>query len=417
MNTTELRQKRAEHVAELRALTETPKGPHGDLSPEQADEFDRRKAELEQVEKALERAESLAEFERRMQGTPVGTGGADSYESRKSDYSLTRALAGAAGMDVDDGLEREIGQEAAKRSGVKTQGGMFVPLDIEQRSTLTSANSGNMIATEHMAGQFIDLLRSRMVVSRLGARTLSNLTGDVEIPALDSSAVAHWFAENTDIPSSGQGFRQVAMAPKHVGARTEVSRNMLLQSSPDIEQLIRSDFADVIARAVDKAALMGTGTDNEPTGILNRAGVSEVADFAATWDKVQELIGAVEDEDATGTAFLTHPQVRRILRSTNKVSGEAEHGFVMDSRNTLDGYTVAPTTLTPITSGTPDTAPLIFGDFSDLLIGFWSELDVLVNPFESTAYSKGNVKIRAMMTADVALRHPESFAYGQLDLA
>jgi hypothetical protein len=53
---------------------------------------------------------------------------------------------------------------------------------------------------------------------------------------------------------------------------------------------------------------------------------------------------------------------------------------------------------------------LLYGNWSDLLIGVWSELDILVNPFESTAYSKGNVQIRAMMTVDIAVRHPESFA-------
>ena len=52
---------------------------------------------------------------------------------------------------------------------------------------------------------------------------------------------------------------------------------------------------------------------------------------------------------------------------------------------------------------------LIYGDFSELLIGLWSALDVLVNPYESTAYSKGNVMIRAMATADIALRNPQAF--------
>jgi hypothetical protein len=44
-----------------------------------------------------------------------------------------------------------------------------------------------------------------------------------------------------------------------------------------------------------------------------------------------------------------------------------------------------------------------------LLIGLWSALDVLVNPFESTAYAKGNVMVRAMATADIALRNPTAF--------
>jgi hypothetical protein len=63
----------------------------------------------------------------------------------------------------------------------------------------------------------------------------------------------------------------------------------------------------------------------------------------------------------------------------------------------------------PRVAGSPDTASAIFGNWSDLLVGYWSAFDLLVNPYESTAYSKGNVQVRAMLTADVAVRHPESF--------
>jgi HK97 family phage major capsid protein len=197
---------------------------------------------------------------------------------------------------------------------------------------------------------------------------------------------------------------------------TELSRNMLQQSSPDVEQLVRNDFAQILGSALDSVGIQGGGA-NEPTGILANGSVTEVSPFTASWADVQKLIGTVIDENADGTAFLTHPRVKRELRTTEKVDGSPEHGFIMDSRETLDGYTVSPTTLVPVTAGTPDTAPLIFGDFSDLLIGFWSELDVLVNPYEGAAYSKGNVKLRAMMTADVAIRHTESFAYANVELS
>jgi len=64
-----------------------------------------------------------------------------------------------------------------------------------------------------------------------------------------------------------------------------------------------------------------------------------------------------------------------------------------------------------LTKGTgTGLSPVFYGNWSDLLIGVWSELDILVNPYEATAYAKGNVQIRAMMTLDLAVRHPESFA-------
>ncbi len=420
MKLKELQERRATVVSEMRQIADAPKGDDGDLSNEQAHKFDELRQENESLEARIARQRSLEDAERNMQGTPV-TGSEDrQWGQARRDYSLTRALAGAAGLNVDDGREREVQQELARRSGRNFQG-IAVPAEvfeerIESRDVLTSTGQGSdLIATDHLGGQFIDRLREAVVVRGLGARVLRGLTGNVDIPKLAASASTGWVAENSALTESQHDFTKVSMNPKHAGAMTELSRNMLQQSSPDIEQLVRADFAQILAAALDRVAIKGGGA-NEPDGILETTGVTEVADFAATWEKVQELIGTIEDEDAMGTAFLTHPKVRRVLRSTNKVSGEPEHGFVMDTRDSLDGWPVARTTLVPVTEGTPDTAPLIFGNFSDLLIGFWSELDVLVNPFESTAYSKGNVKVRAMMTADVAVRHPESFAYGELDV-
>jgi hypothetical protein len=124
-----------------------------------------------------------------------------------------------------------------------------------------------------------------------------------------------------------------------------------------------------------------------------------------------EIIEKCELDNADGTAFVTTPSVVRLLRSTAKV-GSTDSVMIMQEPNMLAGYSLAATNNCPgDTVGSP-TIPhnLIFGNWSDVLIGFWSELDILVNPFESTAYAKGNVQIRCMMTLDIAVRHAESFA-------
>ena len=405
MNLRDLMEKRAGLVHQMRQITDNPAGDGGDLSADQAEQFDKLKRDAEGLESNIERARSVEEAERRMQGTPVH--GGDTYEAGVSEFSVRKALAGAAGMDVDWGREREVSQECAKRMGVTPQG-VVIPLRAgERRDVLTSGNAGELIATDHLGNAFIDKLRSNVVVAGLGATMLTDLRGDVEIPGLDDSATAHWFAENSEIPVSQHSFRQVALKPKHVGARTELSRNMLLQSSPEIEQLVQSDFAAVIARAVDKAALMGTGMNDEPTGILNTTGVTEVPTFAASWDKIQELIGTLEDADAEGNAFATTPAVVRTLRTTNRVDGEPEHGFLMEGRNTLDGFQVARTTHM-------DADKLLFGNFADVLMGMWGGVEILANPYASGSYEKGNVQYRIIQTMDVAVRRPESFAFGDL---
>ena len=410
----ELQERRSNVVTEMRQLADAPKGDNGDLSDEQAKRFDELKAENESLEQRIGRQHSLEEAERRMQGRTVAGDADANWQEKRRSYSLVRAIAGAAGIPVDDGNEREIAQEIRHRTG-RQFAGIAVPVEVfdekvEKRVLTGSGDGSDLIATDHMGAQFIDRLREAVLVRRLGARVLRGLTGNVDIPRLAASASVGWVAENSAISSSDHEFDSVSLTPKHAGAITALSRNMLQQSSPDIEQLVRRDFAQILGSALDSVAINGGGA-NEPTGILANSDVTDVDLSPLSWENVQSVIGTLEDAAAEGTAFLTHPKVERKLRTTNRVSGEPEHGFIAEGRNMLDGYTLAKSTNVP-TSGSPLTSELIFGNFSDLLIGFWSELDVLVNPFESTAYSKGNVQVRGMLTADVALRHAASFAYG-----
>jgi HK97 family phage major capsid protein len=413
MQTKDLKERRASVVQEMREITDNPKADNGDLSSEQAEKFEQLRAENESLEKRIERQEAVNDAERRANGeTLAGTD--EKWAEKRRSFSLVNALAGSAGFDVDDGNEREIGQEIARRTGRAFQG-TAVPVEVFEERVATTSSAGDLVSEDHLGNQFIDRLRENVLVRRLGARVLRGLTGNVDIPRLTGSATVGWVAENSALSASDHTFDSVQLSPKHAGALTELSRNMLQQSSPDIEQLVRNDFAQILGSALDQVAINGGGSD-EPTGILANGSVSSV-DMASgaqgvDWNSLQDLIGLLEDADAEGSAFLTNPKVVRVLRTTEKVSGTPEHGFIMDGRNNLDGYGVSKTTNVPVTSGSPDTSELIFGNFRDLLIGFWSELDVLTNPYESTAYSKGNVQVRAMMTADVALRHAASFAYG-----
>ena len=321
------------------------------------------------------------------------------------------------GHDVDCARERELSTEIARRSG-RTFQGIAVPMSvfhepIEKRVVTSVFGSppdggGNLIGTDHLGAQFIDRLMGALVVRRAGARVLTGLTGNVSIPKLVSSTSA-WIAENSAITPGDPTFGSVRLSPKHCGTIVEFSRNLLLQSSPDIETLLRQDFAAELATRIDAAALIGGGS-NEPTGIMANTDVDGTTSMATpTWATVLELIETVEAGNGVGNAFVGSPQVVKALRSTAKV-GSSDSVMIMEAPNSLAGYPFFSTTLMTGTAS-PAAGNLIFGNFNDLLLGIWSEFDVLVNPFESTAYTKGNVMVRGMATVDVALRHAESFAY------
>ena len=410
-----LLEKRARIVADMRALNDAPAGDGGDLSAEQATKFKTLRGDLEATEAAIDRQRLIDEADRRADGMELAETREGDFDRECREFSLRAAIAAAAGLNVDAGREREVSAELQKRSGNAFKG-VAVPMQVfEKRVITTAAPAGgpgsNLIAKDFRGDLFIDILRANLVTQRLGANVLSGLVGHVEIPKKKASAATVWVAENTAITPSDLQFSQLTMMPKHIATLGEYSRNVLMQSTPDIEQLMRGDFAAGLGRGLDAAAIKGGGA-NQPVGVLSQAGLNTSVSMAGgpTWDDVLSLIDAVEEANSTGSGFVMRPLAAKRLRSTVRVAS-TDSRFIMETPDSLADYPAVRSTLVPIeTAPTPDTTAIIFGMWSDLLIGYWSAFDLLVNPYESTAYAKGNVSVRGMLTADIAVRHIESFA-------
>lgn len=402
---------------ELRAINEA----HPDALPaEQQARWAALEAEATALNAAEQRTALLDDMDRRASGTPIAGSKPDArWDSEVRSFSIIRAIAGAANLPgVDAGREREISAEVARRSGRAFQG-IAIPMaalsgPVEQRVFTAGGSGGNLVATNLLADQFIDKLRAALVIRRLGATLLSGLSGNVAIPKLTADATGYWVADNAAITASDPTIAQVTLAPKTCGAITEFSRLMLLQASPDVEQLVRNDLAAVLAQALDIAAINGSGSSNQPKGILNTSGIGSVAlgtnGAALTYANVVDLMGAVQDAngETASSAFLTNPKVRRAAVKLVDSQGRPLGEDVVFQNVPRAFTTNVPSTLVKGSSSV--CSALIYGDFSQLLVGLWSELDILVNPYESTAYSKGNVQVRAAMTVDIAVRHAESFA-------
>jgi HK97 family phage major capsid protein len=398
-----LLEKRTAIVAEMRTLTASPAGEGGDLSAEQETRFNSLKGELEALEKRIERQALIDESERRSQGYSVS--GSTEFEREKREFSLIRAIQKTLGAPVDAGRELEISTELARQEQRSTDG-ILAPYNVFERRvdpiTTTTPASGpgsNLIGTDHLGGQYIDLLREANPFSGVGVRTISGLVGNLEIPKGTSSTAVGWVAENSAFPDTDAAFGKVTLSPKHVGALTSYSRNMLLQSSPDIESLLRSDLAQVLALEVARATINGTGTNAEPLGILNQAGIQEVAAPTDAMQYAPVLADALFTANVRNVAFL------------------ANSGFklTVDQLLTTDGLPIGAAVFFRAyphiwTSLVPADRIMIAGDFSDIIQGTWSSVEILVNPYMESAYKKGNVALRIILTMDVAVRHPESFA-------
>lgn len=422
MNIQAIREQRSTVVTEMRALTELAGTESRDLSDDESGKFDALRGQLTSLDGQLERAQVVADAERSMAADPnqPRRGNDGDFDTACRGFSVTKAIAQQlAPSEVDAGKELEISQELARRSG-QSPSGILVPhaVFLEKRAGLTSGSGGNLVPEQHRADLFIDRLQASLQVQSLGATVLSGLVGNQDIPRLAGSATAYWVAEHGDVTESDHTYDSVSMAPKTVGAEVEYSRRMLINAVPAVEQLVRSDLARVLATAIDHAAINADGTGNKPTGVLNTAGIGSVAlgtnGGAPSWEKVLDVIAELSTENALAGSlgWLTNPEAVKKMRSTVRVAS-TDSQFLMNTPSELAGYALAQSTQIP-NDGSKGTgsalSTLLFGNWSDLLIGYWSAVDILVNPYHTDVYSKGGVKINALQDCDIAVRHPESFA-------
>ena len=347
----------------------------------------------------------------------------DMEPKEKRAYSMFRAIGASASGDWSNaGLEREASKEIAKRIGREPRG-FFTPSDInwgQRDMTVGSATAGgNIVGTDHLGSEFIDALRPQLVLADLGAKMMTGLVGDVAIPALNARTSTYWVAESAAPTEGAPTVRQVTMSPSTVGCYVDISRQLTKQNDPSAENIFRNDMVSQVASAIDSAGIQGSGSSNQPTGILNTSGIGSVAigtnGGAPTWGSVVDNISQVAIDNALGgsLSFLTNPQVVGKLRQTAKGSGDSV--MIMNEGNTLMGYKVAQTSNVPSTltkgSTSGSCSALIFGNFNDLIIGQWGGTDVLVDPY--TGSSTGTIRVVVFADIDIAVRHAQSFSSTQ----
>jgi HK97 family phage major capsid protein/HK97 family phage prohead protease len=366
-------------------------------------------------------------------------GAVDLSEREQREYSLVRAInASISGDWSNAGLEREASIDLARQMGRETNG-FFMPtnLRMETRASYAvgaAATGGNLVATELLASSFIEVLRNKALIMNLGPTVLSGLTGNVAIPRQNSATATYWVTEGTAITEAEATFDQVTLTPRQLGALSEYSRLALQQATPGIEALVRNDLARVMALGVDAAAINGSGASGQPKGILNQSGIGSVAmgtngsaflaSSTTTGTGIDQLIDLEKLLDVANAldgslSYLTNAKGVAAMKKLKDqygdyIWGNSAEDLTGATAGSINGYRVArsnqvPSNLVKGTSGAVCSA-VLFGDFSQLVIGMWGGLEILPNPYDSTAYTKGAVRIRAMQTVDIAVRHAESFA-------
>jgi HK97 family phage major capsid protein len=322
---------------------------------------------------------------------------------------------------------------AAQAKHSRSANGVLIPWEVlgSNRSAQTPGqvvgtfgDGGALVGTDRLDAQFIDLIRNRSAFLNSGLTMLSGLEGNVEIPKKLSSSQYYFVGENAEVANSKLTFGLVNMIPRTIGVRVPISRRMMIQSSPDVENLVRIDMAESVALGMDHTIGYGTGSNGQPLGIVNTTGIGSVTlgggtakafpttlggdgstthncgDWADYVDLETEL--AIDNLDAGSMSYVMNSVVRGALKQTLRASS-AGSDYIMTDAGTVNGY---PTVI----SNQMQLNDVLMGNFSDCVVGMWSGLDVVVDPYTQSA--SGQVILTVHQDFDVAVRRPQSFALG-----
>lgn len=412
---------RAKKVDTLESLVAVCEMESRGFSEDESKQVDTLNADIAELDAKIERSESTENNIARMANVGSSTSVDTEVVKAKERFSLSRAMAGAMGSGLT-GVEAEVFQEAqkeARAAGIQLSGNVAIPQSMFTRSigqpgelSAVSGDGSDFVPTEHK--DFIDALQPELMIEKLGATSITGVSGNLDIPRVSSAGVAQWAASETGTSNdSNIATDTVSLSPKRIGAFTTYTKQLLTQGVPSVDKIIADDLGRAIRNAVDAAAFNGGGASGVPQGIFGTSSVNNQTATNGTSldaDAVIKMIADVAaDNGLTGNEkFVLSPAVYAKLATLAQVAGVSP--IMMN--DLIMGYGVEMSTHLNqnVTKGTStsNTGQMLFGDFSNLLVCRWTGADLLIDPY--TLGGSSQVKVIANQWLDVACRHGQHFA-------
>jgi len=317
------------------------------------------------------------------------------------EYSLGKAIRGQMSGKLD-GIEAEVHQELSRTMPNSPRGVVVPNLLLNTRTTMTSSNVANLVESLPRGDLYVDRLQPASAVMDAGATMLSGLSKAISIPKETAELSASFVAEGSAISESNLTIGSITMTPRRISSTASFTLEALVQSNPQIDNLIRVSLTRQIAQALDDAALEGDGVAPNPTGIVNTSGINTLATTGSstmTYAEALEALAKLEEDNVPsgGAVFIMNPTDYATIAATAVDSGSGR--FVIEN-GTILGRRVVQSTLA--TAGT-----VVLGDYSHCMIGMFGGTDVVVDNVTEARSAK--VLITQHQMADVAIRHAVAF--------
>lgn len=318
-------------------------------------------------------------------------------------YSLMRAINAAADNDWSKaGLERQVSLALADTLKKESRG-FYVPHDLLMRgmSKGDPSKGGALVDTDLRLDEFVDILRNKTVMAKMGMRMLGGLVGDLDLPKKISGSNFAWLGEGQNVDLSDFDLTTLPMSPKTIAGGIPVTRRLRKQAARSIESLIIDDLMDGLGVAIDLGALRGPGTGSQLLGLLNQPGIPmiEFDGPGLTYGKAVDMRTKVASFNAATGAlgYLTSVTQSGLAQQTEKF---ANTGRTVWEEGKVNGYRAEDTNQMP-----DDT--WLFGDFSQVVMGLWGVMDLKVDT--STLAGSDGLVLRVFQDVDAAVRGKSSF--------
>jgi HK97 family phage major capsid protein len=389
-----------------------------ELSEAEKNRWDETESLVAILDKEIARQEQIESQQRiAAAGNGVDVSARDISDLNK--YSLTKALREFLSGKLT-GIEAEMHQEAERENspmggimGLGVSNKILTLKPVAQRATIVSA-SNPTVATTPMG--FIEAVYAKTLLVELGAKTMSGLSGNVDLPYMSTAPATEWLPENEESVDANGAMNKYTLTPKRIANFLPVSKLLIVQSSVDVERYLWDHLIMATAVKLQGGAIAG-GT-HACTGLLATNGIGNVIGgengAAPTHAHMLALIRevAIDNCDFGALAFLCSPQARWKLQSTPIESGHPQRVWDPIVRDTLLGYKAGVTSLVPdnLNKGNQSEvcSAIIFGNWEKMTIGQFGGLDLTVDNITGAKSYMVNLILNAFY--DVAITRPEAFA-------
>lgn len=317
------------------------------------------------------------------------------------EFRLLKAIADIANNRQMDDVAlavAEAGREEMRANGLSYGGQIQIP--IESRAAITVSSEGEDTVATNLYN-VMEPLRAKNVMVAAGAKFLTNLTGDVQVPLMSPSNCG-WEGEIAEAKDGAGTFSSVKLSPKRLTCFIDLSKQFLIQDSVGAEELIRQDIIQALNSKIEETILgEAEGDLTKPAGIFSVINPSShtISNFADICNAESDI----EDANVMGELkYVMSNKAKAALRSMQKSAKTTQ--LVLENGQ-IDGTPV-------LNTSHVKGKKFIYGDWSALAIGQFGALDLVIDNYSQS--TRGVVRLVASIYVDAKVLRPEAFVTGTI---